>query len=30
MNLKTVCLNCRIEIANSKLPWKESPITPDF
>lgn len=30
MNLKTVCLNCRVEIANSKLPWRESPITPDF
>lgn len=30
LNLKSVCLNCRIEIANSKLPWKESPITPDF
>lgn len=29
-NLKTVCLNCRVEIAHSKLPWKESPITPDF
>lgn len=30
LNLKTVCLNCRVEIAISKLPWKESPITPDF
>ena len=30
LNLKSVCLNCRVEIANSKLPWKESPITPDF
>lgn len=30
MNLKTVCLNCRIEISFSNLIWKESPITPDF
>lgn len=30
LNLKTVCLNCRVELAHSKLPWKESPITPDF
>lgn len=29
-NLKTVCLNCRVELANSKLPWRESPIIPDF
>jgi hypothetical protein len=29
-NLKTVCLNCRIELAHSHLPWKESPIIPDF
>jgi hypothetical protein len=29
-NLKTVCLNCRVEIANSRLQWKESAITPDF
>lgn len=29
-NLKTVCLNCRVEIAQSRLPWRESPITPDF
>ena len=30
MNLKTVCLNCRVEISNSKLPWRESSLTPDF
>ena len=29
-NLKTVCLNCRVELSLSKLPWKESPLTPDF
>ena len=30
INLKTVCLNCRVEIAQSKVPWRESPIIPDF
>ena len=30
MNLKSVCLNCRVELANSRLPWKEAPLTPDF
>lgn len=30
LNLKSVCLNCRVELAHSKLPWKESPLTPDF
>ena len=30
LNLKSVCLNCRVELANSRLPWKEAPITPDF
>lgn len=29
-NLKSVCLNCRVEVSQSKLPWKESPLTPDF
>ena len=29
-NLKTLCLNCRVEIAASRLPWRESPLTPDF
>lgn len=30
INLRTVCLNCRIEISLSKLPWKEAEIKPDF
>lgn len=30
INLKTVCLNCRVEVSQSRLPWRESPITPDF
>ena len=30
INLKTVCLNCRVELAQSKLPWRESKIIPDF
>lgn len=30
LNLKSVCLNCRVELAHSKLPWKEAPLTPDF
>ena len=30
LNLKTVCLNCRVELAASKLPWREAPLTPDF
>jgi hypothetical protein len=30
MNLKTVCLNCRVEISVGNLPWRESPLTPDF
>lgn len=29
-NLKTVCLNCQIEVAESRLPWRASDITPDF
>jgi hypothetical protein len=29
-NLKTVCANCRIELDNGKLPWKQSTIQPDF
>jgi len=29
-NLKTICANCRIELSGSNLPWKASPITPDF
>jgi hypothetical protein len=30
LNLRTVCLNCRVEIAHSKLPWRESDVKPDF
>lgn len=30
LNLKTVCLNCALEINKSKLPWKASPLVPDF
>ena len=30
INLKTVCLNCRVELAASKLPWRESEVKPDF
>ena len=29
-NLKTVCSNCQIELAGTKLPWKPAPIVPDF
>jgi hypothetical protein len=29
-NLKTVCLNCRVEISMSRLPWKEAEVKPDF
>ena len=29
-NLKTVCANCRIDIIESKLPWKPSDLVPDF
>ena len=30
LNLRSVCLNCRVEVAASKMPWRESPLTPDF
>lgn len=30
LNLRTICLNCRVEIAMSKLPWREAEIKPDF
>lgn len=30
INLKSICLNCRVEISQSRLPWRESPLTPDF
>lgn len=29
-NLKTICLNCTQEVYKSKLPWKSSPVVPDF
>ena len=29
-NLKTVCLNCQQELAQSRLPWRPSPLVPDF
>ncbi len=30
-NLKTVCANCQIELANNRLTgWRASPIVPDF
>lgn len=30
INLKTVCLNCQVEIYKSKLPWRPAPLVPDF
>ena len=30
VNLKTVCLNCQPEVYKSNLPWKPSPLVPDF
>ena len=29
-NLKTVCLNCQKDVHKSQLPWKPSPLIPDF
>jgi hypothetical protein len=29
-NLKTVCLNCKVELSMNKTRWQESPIIPDF
>lgn len=29
-NLRTICANCAIEVSASRLPWKPSPIVPDF
>lgn len=29
-NLKTVCLNCRVELVHAKVNWKEVEIKPDF
>jgi len=30
LNLKTVCANCQIELAGTRLPWKPAPLAPDF
>ena len=30
LNLKTICANCQIEIAGTRLPWKPAPLVPDF
>lgn len=29
-NLKSICLNCRVELQLSGSVWRESPIIPDF
>lgn len=29
-NLKTVCLNCQVEVMESQLPWQPSDLVPDF
>ena len=29
-NLKTVCANCRIELASNRIAWKPATIVPDF
>ena len=29
-NLKTVCLNCVVDIKKSDLPWRPGDLTPDF
>jgi hypothetical protein len=29
-NLKSICRNCQVEIKNSRVRWKPSPLTPDF
>jgi len=29
-NLKTICLNCQVEVYKSKLPWLPADIVPDF
>lgn len=30
VNLKTICLNCTQEVYKTRLPWKPSPLVPDF
>lgn len=29
-NLKTLCLNCQVEVAKLRLPWRQDPLEPDF
>jgi len=29
-NLKTVCLNCQVEVKKSMLPWQPADVLPDF
>lgn len=29
-NLKTICLNCQVEVYKSKLPWQAADLVPDF
>jgi hypothetical protein len=29
-NLVSICLNCKVEIADSNIRWKPAPLTPDF
>ena len=29
-NLKTVCLNCQVDVYKSKLPWQAAELVPDF
>ncbi len=30
LNLKTICANCQIELAGTRLPWRAAPLVPDF
>ena len=30
LNLKCVCLNCRVELAQGNSLWRAAPLTPDF
>jgi len=30
LNLKTVCLNCVVEVVRAELPWRAGDISPDF
>jgi hypothetical protein len=30
LNLKTICLNCQQAVYKSRLPWRASPLVPDF